>query len=159
MKFVWEKYVLKKHKDIDCWNIFNSMIDKYAMFGEVLSKQVKWYIDNPEDQISNYKDFIYVAKNKNDIIAFIICNVSYLDEYYQAGINPIVINPNLTNRGLGKKILIDFIDNHELLLGVDVKEYLVMVDGNNSIAKKLFNSVGFKQTKFDDGYFEYILEV
>ena len=158
MKFVWENYDFKKHKEIDSWNRLNSMIDKYAMFGEMLSKQFKWYNDNPEDPISNYRDYVYVAKKQNQIIGFIICNVSYLENYYQAGINPIVMNPNLINSGLGKKVLIEFIDNHKLLLGVDVKDYLVMVDGENSIATKLFNRVGFKQTKSIDGYNELILE-
>jgi L-amino acid N-acyltransferase YncA len=156
MRFIWEEYSIQKHVDLDKWNDSNSNIDKFAMFGESLSRQVTWYKENPNDPISNYKDYFFVIKNRNGIMGYIICNVSNLGEYYQAGINPIVINPDFNGKGLGKEIVVEFINNSQGFLGVHIKEFLVMVDKKNTTAYRLFQETGFIVTKREDDFIEMI---
>ena len=159
MKFIWENYLKENHFKIDNWNSMNSDIDKYAMYGDTLSKQALWYKDNPDDKISNYKDIIYVIKEDTNCIGFVISNISFIEDYYVANINPIVINPNYLRRGYASLVINDLITNSSKLLVEEVKYIMVVIEKSNIYSIKLFEKIGFIIHKEDQNFIEYRLHI
>lgn len=155
VKFNWVPYDFDKHKEIDDWNHGNLDIDKYALYGDTFLMMVDWYEKNPDDPISNFKDFIYVIENGHQIIGFVVCNVSCINEKYVSNLNPIVVNPNILNKGVGYQIVQELISDANRLLEKDIAYFLVMIDCSNSISRRLFEKVGFKIFQEENGYLEY----
>ena len=155
MKYIWETYLKENHFEIDTWNNMNSDIDKYAMYGDTLSEQALWYKDNPDDIISNYKDLIYVIKEATRTIGFVICNISFIENYYIANINPIVINPAYLKNGYASLVIEDLIKNSSKLLVKNLKYIMVMIEKSNVGSIKLFEKIGFSIFKEEQTFLQY----
>lgn len=163
MQFKWEDYNYEKHLIIDDWNNdskYGDIINKYAMFNEPLSETSKWYSENKMGKI---KDVIKVIEDGNDVVGFVVLNVSknLQTNNLLIGINPIVVNPMCIGCGKGKKILKDLIDNYTDIVNVKGIEYNKVVftagaDESNERCYKMLFDLGFIKTGVhDDGTFGY----
>ncbi len=159
MKYLWEKYSKDKHAEIDTWNSKNSDIDKYAMYGETLSKNALWYKNNPDDIISNYKDLIYVVKDDLKLIGFMICNISFINDYYVANMNPIVINPAYLRNGYASSVVEELISNSSMLFTKKIKYIMVMIEKSNISSIGLFEKNGFSIYNEEDNSLSYRLYI
>ena len=155
VKYIWENYSSKEHHEIDIWNSMNSDIDKFAMYGDTLSKQASWYKNNPDDKISNYKDLIYVIKEDSKIIGYIISNLSFLNGYYVANINPIVINPAYLRNGYASSVIEELMNNTSKLLVDKIKYIMVVIEKSNISSINLFKKLGFRMYKEEDNFMQY----
>ncbi len=154
MTYKWEIYDKSKHWSIDLWNNQHPEINQYALYNDTLSDINQWYLKNPNDPISNYMNRIFVVSLNDDIIAFVISNVSIIKNSTQANINPIVVHPQHLNQGHAKKIIKELISNRNLLLTSSISEFMVMVHSKNLNSLKLFEGIGFKKTGSSDDYIE-----
>ncbi len=151
MKFVWEEYEIKKHKELDRWkdkdfSDNSEVINKYAMFNEPLSNSYDYYYNQQKT-----KDVrILIVKAKSKYIAFVICCFFQEDGKNVLGINPIVVNPQLLNKGYGHKILNELLNHTKEITGWDIDKYYAGIDIGNTASKKLFASFGFKLKKLDE---------
>jgi len=117
MEYLVENYNPKEHKVIDEWILedkyYNAkQINEFALFNEPISLHYKYILNNPYE-MANIKSFIKVFKNKQTIAGVVVFHYYVNNEKYYLGINPIVVNPNMMNKGIGKSILKQIIKNIE----------------------------------------------
>ncbi len=117
MEYLVENYNPKEHKVIDVCILedkyYNAkQINEFALFNEPISLHYKYILNNPYE-IANIKSFIKVFKNKQTIAGVLVFHYYVNNEKYYLGINPIVVNPNMMNKGIGKSILKQIIKNIE----------------------------------------------
>ena len=77
-----------------------------------MDRPTQYILNNPYE-IANIKSFIKVFKNKQTIAGVVVFHYYVNNEKYYLGINPIVVNPNMMNKGIGKSILKQIIKNIE----------------------------------------------
>lgn len=161
--FKWCDYNYEKYYTIDSWNNdseYGDIINKYAMFDEPLSTTFKWYSENTMGKI---KDVIKVVEENDNIIGFIILNISMnlKNDNLLIGINPIVINPSNLGNGYGKKVLLDLINNYVDIIKVGEVNYHSVIftagaDESNSRCINMLLDLGFIKTGIhEDGTFGY----
>ena len=157
MEFIWEEYDLEKHKDIDKWKDKNfsdnsDVVNKYAMFNEPLSNSYDYYYN--QQKTKDVK--ILIVKEKSKYIAFVI-GCFYKENWENVlGINPIVVNPKMLNKGYGHKILKELLNNTKEITGWDIDKYYAGIDKDNVASQKLFTDFGYKLKKMnEDGKFGY----
>lgn len=153
MKFVWEDYNYEKHCEIDKWKNKSysenyNEVNKFAMFNEKLSKTAEWYKNN---KLGDLKDFIKVVLFNGEIVAYVILNLCKIEgDKKQLGINPIVINPKMVSKGIGTKVLQEFIGNYDIIIKQRVDILYAGIDEDNKKSKKLFTSAGFILRRMDN---------
>lgn len=145
--------------DLDDWskedysNYYND-IHKYALFNESISEVYNSYIEHP-DQMGSIFDKVIVVEEGSLKVAVIVVNyfINEKDNKKVLGINPILVNPKLINKGYGKRII-------KYLIGIKGKIFDMLpdkmyagIDVDNVRCKHLFEKLGFKlvgQTDDDD---------
>lgn len=109
MKFNIVDYNIKKHKDLDDWtneskHVNAKLINKYATYNEPISESYQYFLDNPFD-MANIKSFIKVFEHNNTPYGIAMFHYYKEEDEYYLAINPIIINPEFINQGLGTKIM------------------------------------------------------
>ena len=81
-------------------------VHKFALFDETISQIYNSYIENP-DQMGSIFDKVIVVEEDSLKVAVIVVNyfIDEKDNKKVLGINPILVNPKLVNKGYGKRII------------------------------------------------------
>lgn len=149
-------------KDLDEWSNkdysnYQNDVHKFALFNETISQIYNSYIENP-DQMGSIFDKVIVVEEDYLKVAVIVVNY-YIDEKDNKkvlGINPILVNPKLINKGYGKRIIKYFIDIKGRIFDMLPTKIYVGIDANNIRCKHLFEKLGFELVgQTDDNNFLY----
>lgn len=121
MAYLIESYNPIKHKIIDCWILEDKYINakqvnEFAFFNEPISTNYKYILNNPYE-MANIKSFIKVFKSDKTIVGVAVFHYYNDNNKYYLGINPIVVNPDMMNKGIGKSILNQIIKNAKIICG------------------------------------------
>ena len=136
--------------DLDEWSNkdysnYQNDVNKFALFDETISQIYNSYIENP-DQMGSIFDKVIVVEEDNLKVAVIVVNyfMDELDNKKVLGINPILVNPKLINKGYGKRIIKYLIDIKGRIFDMLPAKIYAGIDVNNIRCKHLFESLGFK---------------
>ena len=142
--------------DLDEWSNkdysdYQNDVHKFALFNETISQIYNSYIANP-DQMSSIFDKLIVVEEDSLKIAVIVVNY-YIDEKDNKkvlGINPILVNPKLINKGYGKRIIKHLIDIKGKIFDMLPDKMYAGIDNENIRCKHLFESLGYKLVGLTD---------
>lgn len=155
-------YDKKLDIDLDEWSNkdysnYQNDVHKFALFDETVSQIYNSYIENP-DQMGSIFDKVIVVEEDSLKIAVIVVNyfIDELDNKKVLGINPILVNPKLINKGYGKRIIKYLIDIKGKIFDMLPDKIYAGIDVNNIGCKHLFEKLGFKLVgQTDDNDFLY----
>ena len=160
-------YDKKLDIDLDEWSNkdysdYQNDVHKFALFNETISQIYNSYIENP-DQMGSIFDRVIVVEDDSLKVAVIVVNyfMDELDNKKVLGINPILVNPKLINKGYGKRIIKYLIDIKGRIFDMLPDKMYVGIDVNNIRCKNMFEKLGFKlvgQTD-DNDFLYYELEI
>ena len=139
------------------YSAYYSDVHKYALFDECISQLYQSYVDNP-DQMGSIFDKVIVVEDDYLKVAVIVVNyfIDEKDNKKVLGINPILVNPKLINKGYGKRIIKYLIDIKGRIFDMIPDKMYAGIDVNNIRCKHLFEKLGFKLVgKTDDNDFLY----
>ena len=154
MNYRFVDYDPVQHRALDAWR--GGDIHRFAMDNGI-SEEWQYYLDSDEYK-TGADTFCKVVFLKDRPVAAMIvfCNPDY-----PVGINPIVVDPELTGRGIGSEILREFIANIDVILPFRSDRITVVIDNENSASIKAFTKAGFILTHMhpdgDAGYYEKAL--
>ena len=153
--------------DLDEWSNkdysnYQNDVHKFALFDETISQIYDSYIENP-DQMGSIFDKVILVEEDSLKVAVIVINYFIDQNDYKKvlGINPILVNPKLINKGYGKRIIKSLIDFKGRIFDMLPDKMYAGIDVNNIRCKHLFESLGFKlvgQTD-DNDFLYYELEI
>ena len=155
-------YDKKLDIDLDEWSNkdysnYQNDVHKFALFDETISQIYNSYIESP-DQMGSIFDKVIVVEEDSLKVAVIVVNY-YIDEKDKKkvlGINPILVNPKLINKGYGKRIIKYLIDIKGRIFDMLPAKIYAGIDVTNIRCKHLFEELGFKLVgKTDDNDFLY----
>ncbi len=87
-----------------------------------------------------------VSANEEQVLGYIICNLPY-DECHLMN---LAVAPDYRHQGIGRKLL-----NHAIGRMRDSAEYMILeVREENTIARKLYESVGFEKIGLRRNYYQ-----
>ena len=155
-------YDRKQDIDLDEWSnkdYSNYQIDvhKFALFDETISQIYNSYIENP-NQMGSIFDKVIVVEEDSLKVAVIVVNYFIDQNDYKKvlGINPILVNPKLINKGYGKRIIKYLIDIKGKIFDMLPDKMYAGIDVNNIRCKHLFEKLGFELVgQTDDNHFLY----
>ena len=160
-------YDKKLDINLDEWsnNAYSSYqkdVHKFALFDETISQIYNSYIKNP-NQMGSIFDKVIVVEEDSLKVAVIVVNyfIDELDNKKVLGINPILVNPILINKGYGKRIIKYLIDIKGRIFDMLPDKMYAGIDTTNTRCKHLFEKTGFKlvgQTD-DNNFLYYELEI
>ena len=153
--------------DLDEWSNkdysnYQNDVHKFALFDETISQIYNSYIESP-DQMGSIFDKVIVVEEDSLKIAVIVVNyfIDEKDNKKVLGINPILVNPKLINKGYGNRIIKYLIDIKGRIFDMLPAKIYAGIDVNNIRCKHLFEKLGFKlvgQTD-DNDFLYYELEI
>ena len=154
--------------DLDEWSNkdysdYQNEVNKFALFDETISQIYNSYMENP-DQMGSIFDKVIVVEEDNLKVAVIVVNyfIDEIDNKKVLGINPILINPKLIDKGYGKRIIKYLIDIKGKIFDMLPNKIYAGIDIDNIRCIHLFEKLGFKfvgQTDDNDFlYYEYLIE-
>ena len=153
--------------DLDEWSNkdysnYQNDVHKFALFNETISQIYNSYIENP-DQMGSIFDKVIVVEEESLKVAVIVVNyfIDEKDNKKVLGINPILVNPKLINKGYGKIIIKYLIDIKGRIFDMIPEKIYAGIDIDNIRCKHLFEKLGFKlvgQTDNND-FLYYELEI
>ena len=160
-------YDKKLDIDLDEWSNkdysdYQNDVHKFALFNETISQIYNSYIENP-DQMGSIFDRVIVVEEDSLKVAVIVVNY-YIDEKDNKkalGMNPILVNPKLIDKGYGKRIIKYLIDIKGRIFDMLPTKIYAGIDVNNIRCKHLFEKLGFElvgQTD-DNDFLYYELEI
>ena len=132
-------------------------VHKFSLFDETISQIYNWYIENP-DQMGSIFDKVIVVEEGSLKVAVIVVNyfIDEKDNKKVLGINPILVNPKLINKGYGKRIVKYLIDIKGRIFDMLPTKIYAGIDVNNIRCKHLFECLEFKLVgQTDDNDFLY----
>ena len=153
--------------DLDEWpnkdySNYQNDVHKFALFNETISQIFDSYIENP-NQMGSIFDKVIVVEEDSLKVAVIVVNyfIDEKDNKKVLGINPILVNHKLINKGYGKRIIKYLIDIKGRIFDMQPEKIYAGIDIDNMRFKHLFESMGFKIVgKTDDNdFFYYKLEL
>ena len=160
-------YNKKLDIDLDEWsNVdysnYQNDVHKFALFNETISQIYNSYIENP-DQMGSIFDKVIVVEEGSLKVAVIVVNyfIDEKDNKKVLGINPILVNPKLIDKGYGKRIIKYLIDIKGRIFNMLPAKIYAGIDVTNIRCKYLFENFGFKlvgQTD-DNDFLYYELEI
>lgn len=159
---VFRLYDIKIDIDLDEWSNkdysnYQSDVHKFALFDETISQIYNSYIENP-GQMGSIFDKVIVVEEDSLKVAVIVINY-YIDEKDNKkvlGINPILVNPKLINKGYGKRIIKYLIDIKGRIFDMLPYKMYAGIDIDNKRCKHLFECLEFKLVgQSDDNNFLY----
>ena len=153
--------------DLDEWSNkdfsnYQNDVHKFALFNETVSQIYNSYIENP-DQMGSIFDKVIVVEDDSLKVAVIVVNyfIDEKDNKKVLGINPILVNPKLINKGYGKRIIKYLIDIKGRIFDMLPSKIYAGIDVNNIRCKHIFEKLGFElvgQTD-DNDFLYYELEI
>ena len=153
---VFRLYDIKIDIDLDEWSNkdysdYQNDVHKFALFDETISQIYNSYIENP-DQMGSIFDKVIVVEEDSLKVAVIVVNyfIDEKDNKKVLGINPILVNPKLINKGYGKRIIKYLIDIKGRIFDMLPAKIYAGIDVNNIRCKHLFESLGFKLVGLTD---------
>ena len=159
---VFRLYDIKIDIDLDEWSKkdysdYQNDVHRYALFNENFSQIYNWYIEN-HNQMGSIFDKVIVVEDDDLKVAVIVINY-YIDEKDNKkvlGINPILVNPKLINKGYGKRIIKYLIDIKGRIFDMLPDKMYAGIDVRNIRCRHLFEKLGFKLVgQTDDNDFLY----
>lgn len=142
---------------------YQNDVHKFALFNETISQIYNSYIENP-NQMGSIFDKVIVVEEDSLKIAVIVVNyfIDEKDNKKVLGINPILVNPKLINKGYGKRIIKYLIDIKGRIFDMLPAKIYTGIDVNNIRCKHLFKKLEFELVgQTDDNeflYFEFHFE-
>ena len=136
---------------------YQNDVHKFALFNETISQIYNSYIDKP-DQMGSIFDKVIVVEEDSLKVAVIVINyfIDEQDNKKVLGINPILVNPKLINKGYGKRIIKYLIDIKGRIFDMLPEKIYAGIDIDNKRCKHLFESRGFELVgQTDDNDFLY----
>ncbi|MDD4090462.1 MAG: GNAT family N-acetyltransferase [Acholeplasmataceae bacterium] len=163
MTYLIESYDPLKHKIVDSWILEDKyinakQINEFAFFNEPISTNYKYILNNPYE-MANIKSFIKVFKSDETIVGVVVFHYYTDNEKYYLGINPIVVNPDMVNQGVGKSMLNQIIKNSKIICGGEVNYIKALSEEKNIASIKLLETVGFKKEEVDKNFISYIFNI
>ena len=163
--FKFRLYNKEQDIDLDEWSNkdysnYQNDVHKFALFNETISQIYNSYIENP-NQMGIIFDNVIVVEEGSLKVAVIVVNyfIDEKDNKKVLGINPILINPKLINKGYGKRIIKYLIDIKGKIFDMLPDKMYARIDVNNIRCKHMFEKLGFKpvgQTEDNDfSYYEF----
>ena len=148
--------------DLDEWSNkdysnYQNDVHKFALFDETISQIYNSYIENP-DQMGSIFDKVIIVEDDSLKVAVIVVNyfIDEKDNKKVLGINPILVNPKLINKGYGKRIIKYLIDIKGRIFDMLPDKMYAGIDIDNKRCKHLFESMGFELVgQTDDNDFLY----
>ena len=148
--------------DLDEWSNkdysnYQNDVHKFALFDETISQIYNSYIENP-DQMGSIFDKVIVVEEGSLKVAVIVVNyfIDEKDNKKVLGINPILVNPILINKGYGKRIVKYLIDIKGRIFDMLPDKMYAGIDIDNMRCKHLFECLEFKLVgQADDNDFLY----
>ena len=141
---------------------YQNDVHKFALFNETISQIYNSYIANP-DQMGSIFDKVIVVELDSLKIAVIVVNyfIDEKDNKKVLGINPILVNPKLINKGYGQRIIKYLIDIKGKIFDMLPAKIYAGIDVNNIRCKHLFEKLGFKLVRQtdDNDFLYYELEI
>lgn len=163
MNFKIVDYDIEKHLSLDDWideskHVNSKLINKYATYGEPISDSYQYFIDNPFD-MANIKSFMKVFEY-NDISYGVVMFHYYKekDKYYLA-INPIIINPEFINQGIGTKILKIIVQKPKEITEGKVDVVKGDIEEENIASIRILEKTGFIKSEKSENFIEYIYKI
>ena len=155
-------YDQEQDVDLDEWSNkdysnYPNDVNKFALFNETISQIYNSYIENP-DQMGSIFDKVIVVEEDTLKVAVIVVNyfVDEKDNKKVLGINPILVNPKLINKGYGKRIIKYLIDIKGRIFDMLPDKMYAGIDIDNFRCKHLFEKLGFELVgQTDDNDFLY----
>lgn len=155
-------YDKKLDIDLDEWSNkdysnYQNDVHKFALFDETISQIYNSYIENP-DQMGSIFDKVIVVEEGFLKVAVIVVNyfIDEKDNKKVLGINPILVNPKLINKGYGKRIIQYLINIKGRIFDMLPDKMYAGIDIDNMRCKHLFECLGFKLVgQTDDNEFLY----
>lgn len=155
-------YDKKLDIDLDEWSKkdysnYQNDVHKFALFNETISQIYNSYIENPV-QMGSIFDKVIVVEDDSLKVAVIVVNyfIDEKDNKKVLGINPILVNPKLINKGYGKRIIKYLIDIKCRIFDMFPDKMYAGIDVTNIRCKYLFEKFGFKLVgQTDDNDFLY----
>ena len=153
--------------DLDEWSNkdysnYQNDVHKFALFNETISQIYNSYIENP-DQMGSIFDRVIVVEDDSLKVAVIVVNyfIDEKDNKKVLGINPILVNPKLINKGYGKKIIKHLINIKGRSFDMFPDKMYAGIDIDNIRCKHLFERLEFKLIGPTDenDFFYYELEL
>ena len=153
--------------DLDEWSNkdysnYQNDVHKFALFDETISQIYNSYIENP-DQMGSIFDRVIVVEDDSLKVAVIVVNyfIDEKDNKKVLGINPILVNPKLINKGYGKRIVKYLIDIKGRIFDMLPDKMYAGIDNENIRCKHLFESLGYKLVGLTDekDFLYYELEI
>lgn len=149
-------YNKERDIDLDEWSNkdysdYQNDVYKFALFDETISQIYNSYIENP-DQMGSIFDKVIVVEEGSLKVAVIVVNyfIDEKDNKKVLGINPILVNPKLINKGYGKKIIKHLIDINGRIFDMLPDKMYAGIDIDNLRCKHLYESLGFKLVGITD---------
>ena len=148
--------------DLDKWSNkdysnYQNDVHKFALFDETISQIYNSYIENP-DQMGSIFDKVIVVEEDSLKVAVIVINyfIDEKDNKKVLGINPILVNPKLIDKGYGKRIIKYLIDIKGRIFDMLPAKIYAGVDIDNVRCKHLLECLEFKLVgQADDNDFLY----
>ncbi len=163
MKYKIKDYDLKEHISLDDWideskYINAKKINMYAAYNEPMSDTYHYFLNNPFD-MANIKTFIKVFESENIYYGVAVFHYYKEEDKFYLAINPIIINPEFINQGIGTIIIkqiveeaIEFTKGHIDIIKGDAEE-------SNKASIKILEKNGFKIKDINENFIEYIYEL
>ena len=165
MNFTWRP-LLKD--DIEFINEFHSkLISKNKLNGiskYVTSKDL--LLGDTLDELCLSADSIIksqVALDGDTFVGLIIYNIDIVQDKKILELEGMVVHPDMTGRGIGKRMLNDLINNTLVIFDREVSLIRAIVEKDNIASQKIFDTNKFhrkdRNKTADDKYIAYDLEV
>ena len=121
-------------------------------------EQHHYFLEHPFD-MANIKSFIKVFEVKGTVVSVVAFHYYVENEIYSLSINPLIVHPEKMNQGFGYQTLKLIVENpYDIVEGkVDIVKALVKID--NTVSIKMFEKIGFKKEKTDEGFIDYTYQI
>ena len=148
MQLIWIEYPNQHENEIETW------CDEFAVCFALDDNSVKaehqWYL-NSDKYTHNKNYFCKVVLDGNVPVALLMVAVfedamkTHLHERI-VYLDTLIINPAVRGQGYGTRVVADFLQNANEIIGVGHYIFVSQVHKDNDIAKKLCTKLGFGLT-------------
>lgn len=165
MNFTWRPllkddiaFINEFHSRLISKNKLNG-ISKYLTAKDLLLGDTLYELCLNEDNIIKSQ----VAIDGDTFVGLIIYNIDLVQDKNILELEGMVVHPDMTGRGIGRRMLNDIINHKLTIFGRDVNLIRAIVEKDNIASQKVFDKNHFRRKDrnktADDKYIAYDLEV